>query len=212
MYKEDKRKHYNALKEYNGQVYSGMKVGGTHSWDYKDGIWNELKVAPDEWKIEFVCNKTRRYEAPIGTGALKGTEYHWYILADQKVVKLDENKYSTELIGKKFKLGHKMPNWKKWNYLYKNQSYEDRLIESLSNKEYSYPQFNPSQFKYGMTLKEVKKVLGDQTAEADPNLEAIKGSKIYDFYDQVKIALKDGKLVYVKTLPAYNPVEYKGAE
>jgi hypothetical protein len=132
MSKNVNRKYYNSLKEFNGQTYSGMTVGGKHSWDYNNGIWSETKIKPNKWKFEFICNKYRKNPAPPGTGAPNKTEFHWYILADQKVVKLDENTYKTVMTGSKYKIGHKRPNWKQnWSYDYKKESYEDKIIEIL---------------------------------------------------------------------------------
>lgn len=131
MAKSDKRDQYNALKDHDGQKYTGMKVGGKHRWKYDDGVWNETKVTPEKWKFEFACDKNRMHQAPPGTGALKGTEYHWYIIADQKVVKLDENTYKTVMNGSKFKIGYKKPHWRTWSYNYDHESYEDKLIQIL---------------------------------------------------------------------------------
>jgi len=43
---------YNALKTHNGQVYSGMAVGGSHTWNYDQGVWKETKEEPDLWKVD----------------------------------------------------------------------------------------------------------------------------------------------------------------
>jgi hypothetical protein len=131
MTKEGKRRIYNTIKEHNGQKYTGMKKGGKHSWNYKDGDWNETKIAPEKWKFEFMCNKYRIHQAPVGTGALDNTKYHWYIIADQKVNKLDANTYSTEMTGVKYKVAHKRPHWNHWSYEYKKETYEDRIITIL---------------------------------------------------------------------------------
>ncbi|HUX98962.1 MAG TPA: hypothetical protein VMV49_05375 [Candidatus Deferrimicrobium sp.] len=133
MAKTENRKSYNTLKEWDGQKYTGMSIGGKHSWNYTNGIWNETKTAPDDWKFEFSSLKSRTHQAPPGTGALNKTEYHWYITADQKVVKLDENTYSTVMKGLKIKVGHKRPNWKGWSYNLKHESYEDKIIQILQN-------------------------------------------------------------------------------
>ena len=125
----EKRKSYDELKEFNGQKYTGMKIGGKHSWNYDKGIWNEVKVTPDRWNFKFRSAKIRTHQAPIGTGAFVNTEYHWYIIADQRVIKLDENSYDTIMEGAKFKIGHKRPTWKQWSY--KQASYEDRVIQIL---------------------------------------------------------------------------------
>jgi len=74
---------YNALKSFNGQVYSGMAVGGSHTWNYDQGIWKETKAEPDLWKIDYETTKRRAKKAPRGSGAPVGTEYHWLIVAHQ---------------------------------------------------------------------------------------------------------------------------------
>ena len=131
MSKNKNPKYYNELKEFDGKKYSGMKIGGKHSWSYNGGIWNEIKISPNKWKFEFTCNKNRRHLAPEGSGAPPKTEYHWYILTHQKVVKLDANVYQTIMKGIKYKIGHKRPNWNFWSYNYQNESPEDKIIEIL---------------------------------------------------------------------------------
>lgn len=131
MVTNKKKQSYDAPKEFEGQTYTGMRVGGKHGWNYNNGKWNETKVSPDKWLFEFACNKERRHQAPPGTGASIKTEYHWYIIANQNVVKLDENTYSTVMKGSKFKIGYKRPNWNIWNYGYKRVTPEDLMIEVL---------------------------------------------------------------------------------
>lgn len=131
MIKDEKRKHYNALKNFNGHQYSGMKVGGKHNWNYKDGSWNETKITPEKWQFQFISNKHRVPQAPVGTGALNNTKYHWYIIADQKVNKIDANTYNTIMTGLKYKVGHKRPNWNHWSYQYQRRTYEDLIINIL---------------------------------------------------------------------------------
>lgn len=74
---------YNALKSFNGQVYTGMAVGGSHTWNYDPGIWKETKEEPDLWKIDYETTKRRDKNAPEGSGAPVGIEYHWLIVAHQ---------------------------------------------------------------------------------------------------------------------------------
>ncbi|MHA1379141.1 MAG: hypothetical protein ACTSRG_12235 [Candidatus Helarchaeota archaeon] len=132
IHKSSNKKNYDDIKEHNGQKYSGMKVGGKHIWDYKQGIWKEIKISPNKWKIEFTCNKYRKTPAPPETGAPIKTGFHWYIIADQKAVKINENMYETIMSGIKFKIGHKRPNWKQFSYNYShNESYEDVVIKIL---------------------------------------------------------------------------------
>lgn len=74
---------YNALKTFNGQVYTGMAVGGSHTWNYDQGVWKETKAEPDLWKIDYETTKRRAKNAPTGSGAPIGMEYHWLIVAHQ---------------------------------------------------------------------------------------------------------------------------------
>jgi hypothetical protein len=131
MIKKERKKRYNSLKEFNGQKYTGMAVGGNHSWNYEHGTWNETKISPNSWKFEFISNKYRIRQAPIGTGALNNTQYHWYIIADQKVNKIDANTYSTTMTGLKYKVAHRRPNWNYWSNYYRQETYEEIIIRIL---------------------------------------------------------------------------------
>lgn len=74
---------YNALKKFHGQVYSGMAIGGSHNWNYDQGVWKETKVEPDRWEIDYTTTKRRARKAPRGSGVPIGTEYHWLIVGHQ---------------------------------------------------------------------------------------------------------------------------------
>lgn len=74
---------YNALKSHEGQLYSGMAIGGSHTWNYDPGVWKETKEEPDRWRIDYQTNKRRARNAPKGSGAPVGTEYHWLIVGHQ---------------------------------------------------------------------------------------------------------------------------------
>lgn len=76
-------RRYNDLKTYNGQAYSGMAIGGSHTWNYDPGVWKETKEEPDLWRIDYQTNKRRARNAPKGSGAPVGTEYHWLIVGHQ---------------------------------------------------------------------------------------------------------------------------------
>ena len=112
---------YDTIKQFNGQKYKGMSVGGTNKWDYPDGKWEETKISPDLWKIRFTATKGRQHSAPVGSGAPLNTEYHWTIFADQKAKKIDENHYETMMEGLKFKTGYKKPKWRGFSYTYDDQ-------------------------------------------------------------------------------------------
>lgn len=106
---------YNTIKEFEGRKYTGMRVGDSHSWYYRQGEWNETKVAPDKWQFTYAVNKRRKWNAPEGSGAPVGTEYHWYILAHQNVRKLNANEYTTSMTGMKYKLAHRRAASEEWS-------------------------------------------------------------------------------------------------
>ena len=125
---------FDDLKEFNGQSHSGMAVGGSHSWRYTDAIWREQKVAPDRWEFTFKSKKRRGQAAPPGSGVPPDTLYHWYLLAHQRVRKIDEDTYATFMSGLKYKIAHKRPYWRRWSCEYPDQASErDRVIEVLED-------------------------------------------------------------------------------
>ena len=125
---------YNSLKVHNKKIYTGMKVGSSHYWNYNSGKWYETKEAPDKWSFQFNSLKTRVNPAPNNTGASLNTKYHWYIIADQIATKRDNDSYMTSMKGVKFKIGHKRPYWKTFSYNYPEQiSYKERIIKILED-------------------------------------------------------------------------------
>jgi hypothetical protein len=113
--KRDIAATYNKYKKFEGQQYTGMTIGRSHSWHYDQGDWKEKKVAPDKWEFTYAVTKRRRGHAPEGSGVPVGTEYHWYILAHQVVRKLNANDYSTSMTGLKYKLAHKRFDHENWS-------------------------------------------------------------------------------------------------
>jgi hypothetical protein len=113
--KSDLAVSYNEFKEYEGQRYTGMKIGRSHKWHYDKGEWKETKVTPDLWQIGYAVTKRRAGRAPEGSGVPVGTEYHWYVLAHQNVAKQSANDYTTSLTGLKFKIAHKRAGSEKWS-------------------------------------------------------------------------------------------------
>lgn len=123
---------YDTFKIHDKKIYTGMKVGSSHSWNYNNGKWFETKKAPDKWTFTFDSLKTRIIPAPKNTGATRKTKFHWYIIADQIATKIDENSYMTSMKGVKFKIGHKRPYWRTFSYDYPNQlSHKERVINIL---------------------------------------------------------------------------------
>ena len=119
--KKDLAASYNEFKQFEGQQYSGMKVGRSHNWYYDKGEWKETKITPDLWEINYAVVKRRKGKAPKGSGVPVGTGYHWYILAHQNVTKLNANDYTTSMTGLKFKLAHKRASKDKWSATLKTQ-------------------------------------------------------------------------------------------
>lgn len=122
---------YDDLKDFKGQGYTGMPVGGRHSWIYPKGLWRESKVSPDQWEFTFASDKEREQSAPVGSGAPPGTQYHWYILAHQIVRKIDEDTYSTFMSGLKYKLAHKRPHCRRWSCQYPDQMPEGERVMAI---------------------------------------------------------------------------------
>lgn len=114
--KKDSASAYNKFKDFEGRQYTGMQIGRSHHWDYDKGDWKETKITPDLWEVSFDVTKRRKGRgAPEGSGVPVGTEYHWYILANQTAKKLNANDYSTSMSGLKFKLAHKRADKDKWS-------------------------------------------------------------------------------------------------
>ena len=127
--KKDLDDTYNEFKHFEGQQYTGMKVGRSHKWYYDKGEWKETKITPDLWELSYAVTKRRAGHAPEGSGVPIGTEYHWYILAHQNVRKLNANDYTTSMSGLKFKLAHKRADKEKWSATAKTQ--RKRLVKLL---------------------------------------------------------------------------------
>ena len=108
-----------------------MPVGGEHVWKYQDGVWEEHKAAPDRWDFTFSSLKRRAREAPEGSGVPIGTAYHWFILAHQKVRKLDKDTYETSMEGVKYKVAHKRPHWRSWSTEYPDHEPEREILTRI---------------------------------------------------------------------------------
>lgn len=122
---------YDDLKNHEGRWYTGMSVGSAHMWRYPDGRWKEVKVAPDRWEFTFEARKERNREAPPESGATIGAQYHWYLLAHQRVRKVDADAYATRMTGVKYKVAHKRPHWRKWSCQYPDQPSERERVAAI---------------------------------------------------------------------------------
>jgi len=106
---------YNRYKIFEGKQYTGMQIGRSHKWYYDKGEWHDRKITPDLWEISYEVKKRRAGKAPEGSGAAVGTGYHWYIVAHQRVEKLNADDYSTSMHGLKLKLAHRRADKGKWS-------------------------------------------------------------------------------------------------
>lgn len=177
---------FDAYKMHNGQFYTGMKVGKTHTWNYDRGRWQETKISPEVWRIFYSVTKRRVGKAPKGSGAKVGTGYHWYILAHQNVEKLNADDYSTTLSGIKLKIAHKTAGKKSWSAGTAAQRKE--LIEFLKGFiKQLQKNVIPLAFDYKGT---------DYNGEAIPIEESYNGLQYTQFY----IALNGYHLGIVRAL------------
>jgi len=95
-----------------------------------------------------------------------------------------------------------------WSYYTMERSFifldgefaNDEFVAELP-EEFSFPKFKPTQFNQGMTFAQVKQILGQPTAQGELIPELMENTTIYDFHDQVKVAVKDAEVIYVQTLP-----------
>lgn len=126
---------FDNLKVYEGKKYTGMRVGQEHHWNYLNTEWDETKTEPDKWNIRMTSIKQRKVPAPENSGAPVGTQYHWYIIGQQVVEKINANEYKTILEAHKYKLGHKRPYWKQPSYNYKEQKSLKQMQLDALNKE-----------------------------------------------------------------------------
>lgn len=79
-------------------------------------------------------------------------------------------------------------------------------------EDFQFPEFRSTQFKNGIGLKKVNKILGDPTAQAQIAPNIMENTEIYDYWDQVKVGIKDGKVVFVQTLPVLIPEQFRVQE
>ncbi|KAL1997721.1 hypothetical protein VTN02DRAFT_968 [Thermoascus thermophilus] len=139
---------YNALKTHeDGTIYTGMAIGGRHTWTYAPGTWRETKTSPDRWTIDYRTTKHRTRRAPTGTGAPVGTQYHWLLIAHQYVEKLDANTYATRLSGTKYKLAHRGAGRREWSVptVKAQREREVALLEDAKQRVQGLPPVTPGE-------------------------------------------------------------------
>lgn len=100
-----------------------------------------------------------------------------------------------------------------WNYYSEGKSisflngklYEENKLAPLS-AEFKFPKLSPTQFRNLKKLEDVVAVLGaEPTAWGSLNQNIEKDVNIYDYFDQIKVVTKAGKIIFVQTLPVFAP-------
>lgn len=88
------------------------------------------------------------------------------------------------------------------NCIFINGKISELKEQKPLNKDFYYPKVKPTQFFNGMTEKDVLKILPGPSAITEGTIEGVDGEvKIFDYFDQVRIGMVDGRVVYVQTLP-----------
>jgi len=85
-------------------------------------------------------------------------------------------------------------------YFVDGQFEKDADIDFVENGH--YPQLQPSQFKRGVTWEKVQEIIGTSPqAAADIQPQIMDNTSVYDFWGQVKVAVKDDEVIYIQTYP-----------
>src|SRR3989442_7802655 len=78
---EDLRRHrlanwimaYDDLKEFEGETYTGVAIGGEHTWLYPNGLWRAKKGRAAPWVVTMPPIKKAGTRAPPRSGGPGGT-------------------------------------------------------------------------------------------------------------------------------------------
>jgi len=77
-------------------------------------------------KIQLHQDPEQTGTGDLGCGV--GTQYHWLVVGNQRVRKIDADCYDTFMQGMKFKVGYKKPNWRDYSYTYPGQESREEVI------------------------------------------------------------------------------------
>jgi hypothetical protein len=132
------------VKEHRGVEHSGSNVGANRSWAAA-GRWQEVKVGAEKWGFKWEGSQVRLgSQAPAGSGADLGSEFHYLVLGHQFVRKADSNTYESRLAGSKYQIGHKRPGWLLWSHEYPGMESERDRIERILSREARNPNGIPT--------------------------------------------------------------------
>lgn len=85
---------------------------------------------------------------------------------------------------------------------------EEQSVSNLS-EDFGFPDFRPTQFENNINLAQANKILGPPTAQGEVIPELMKNTTIYDYWDQVKVGVKDKEVIYVQTQPIFIPERFR---
>ena len=69
-------------------------------------------------------------------------------------------------------------------------------------EDFYYPSVKPTQFFSGMAEKDIVRIFSQPSAVVEGSIEFVDGKvKIFDYFDQVRVGMVEGQVVYVQTLP-----------
>lgn len=80
----------------------------------------------------------------------------------------------------------------------------DQEVQAIG-ENFKFPEFRPTQFKNGMKASELEPLLGKPTATGKVNEKLMENVIIHDYFEQVKVGIQNGIVIFVQTLPV--PVE-----
>jgi hypothetical protein len=101
------------------------------NWTVNNATLEQEGMGPQS-KVNLQFDKTRKKPVKPGKGAVIGTKFHDFIIADQIDTKIDDNSYQSSITGIKFRIGHQRPHWDAFDYNPYN-SYKERIIYILEN-------------------------------------------------------------------------------
>jgi len=151
-------------------------IGGTFIFFKKNKIKPRVKLSPQQQKL------VKQFGYPSTFTLIFG---EMMIEAEYQPARLEIWNY--DQLGRRF-------------YFVDGQFVKDADLSFV--EEARYPDLKPTWFDRGMTLDQVKEIIGaEPSVEAELIPKIIEKGKIYDFYGQVKVGEIDGKIVYLQTYP-----------
>ena len=115
-----------------GNPYGFRPGNSRYQWDFLKGKWLERRIDANEHSFVLKARFEKTKDAfPTLTGDI-GTEFRWFVCADQIARKVDDNAFETLMSGLRFLVGYKKPKWKQFSHEYDTSiGYTNRVLEIL---------------------------------------------------------------------------------